>query len=227
MNILMIDEDNNFCEDLSKFLKNNGDMNVISITNNTLDAIENIKDYNKILELILLDLENINIDVDYIVDSAPKNCNVIAFFKTIETAKKHINNPYFQRIFQKPIAFSTFLNYINLQNGIENLEKAKKNILRILSDLGFNINHSGTIFLVEAVVFSKRNKIKKLSDIYTIIGCNHNTDPKIIGWSINNAIKKAVKSGNAHHINSFFKLQDTQKLGAKYIISFFSNYEFN
>jgi chemotaxis response regulator CheB len=109
MNILMIDEDNNFCEDLSKYLKNNGDMTVINVTDNTFDAVKNMKDYNKILELVLLDLENINVNVDYILDNVPKNCNVIAFFETIETAKKHINNPYFQRIFQKPIAWPDVL----------------------------------------------------------------------------------------------------------------------
>ena len=36
------------------------------------------------------------------------------------------------------------------------------------------------------------DKMKKLSDIYTFIAYNHNTEPRIIGWSINNAINKVT-----------------------------------
>lgn len=224
MNIVIIDKDSNFCSELSGFLKSNGNLNVVKAFNNTVDAINYIEKQNKFLELVMLDLEIPNINIDAIIDSLPKNCNLIALSEISETVKKYINYPYFQRIFQKPIPFSTLLNYLNFQNGIETLEHIKKEVLSRLSKIGFNLNHTGTFYLAESVAVAIKSKSKKLSEIYTLLAYNHNTDPKLIGWSINNAINKVIKTCNAETLQDFFKINSTQKLTAKYIINFFINY---
>ncbi len=168
-----------------------------------------------------------NIDINNITTAISKGCNIIALSEIPETVKSYINYPYFQRIFQKPISFSALTNYLSIQNGIETLEDSKKAILEILSDLGFNLNHSGTMYLIEGIAIAIRYKIKKLSEIYTLLAYNHNVDPKIIGWSINNAINKAIKSCNEDKLQNFFKIYDNRKLTAKYIISYFLNYNIN
>lgn len=224
MNIVMIDNDYNFCDNLTKYLKSCGQMNVINVFNNSGEAVNYIEKNNKLLELVMIDLEVPNININSIISSTPKGCNIIALSEIPETVNNYINYPYFQRIFQKPISFSALTNYLSIQNGIETLEDSKKAILGILSDLGFNLNHSGTMYLIEGIAIAMKHKMKKLSEIYTLLAYNHNNDPKIIGWSINNAINKAIKSCNEEKIQNFFKIYDNRKLTAKYIFSYFLNY---
>lgn len=227
MNIVMIDNDYDFCDNFTKYLKSCGEMNVVKVFNNCYDAVNYIEKNNKLLELVMIDLEVPNIDINNITTAISKGCNIIALSEIPETVKSYINYPYFQRIFQKPISFSALTNYLSIQNGIETLEDSKKAILEILSDLGFNLNHSGTMYLIEGIAIAIRYKIKKLSEIYTLLAYNHNVDPKIIGWSINNAINKAIKSCNEDKLQNFFKIYDNRKLTAKYIISYFLNYNIN
>lgn len=224
MNIVMIDKDNIFCNNLIQYLKSNGELGQVKIFNNGNEATDYIVKNGKILELIMLDLEVPNIDISHIVDNLSKQCNIIAFSEEPNTLKKYINYPYFQRIFEKPIPFSSLLNYLHMQNGIETLENLKKNVLKNLSKIGFALNHSGTSYLAEATAISMRTKIKKLADVYTLIAYNHNCDPKIIGWSINNAINKAVKSSTDKQIQNFFQINDNRKLTAKYIVNYFLSY---
>lgn len=224
MNIIIIDNDNNFCDNLSKYFKSNGELGDIKIFNNSNEATDYIIKNNKTLELILVDLEITNINIPYLVDIISNKCNIIALSENPNTLRKYINYPYFQRIFEKPIAYSTILNYLHLQNGVETLENLKKNVLKNLSKIGFALNHAGTSYLAEATAISMRTKIKKLADIYTLIAYNHNCDPKIIGWSINNAINKAVKSSTENELQDFFKINDNRKLTAKYIVNYFLSY---
>lgn len=223
MNIVMIDNDYNFCNNLAQFLKSHGDFNVLKIFNNR-DSIEFINDNKKNLDLIMVDMEVQDITIEELLAIIAKNCNIIAFSENKKTVDKYINYPYFQRIFQKPISFSIILNYLSIQNGIETFEDYKKTVLNTLSKLGFNINHAGTMYLADGTTIAIKNKLKKLSEIYILIAHIYNTDPKIVGWSINNAINKTVKSDKIDKIQSFFNIQTGQKLTAKYIISYFLTY---
>lgn len=225
MNIVIIDIDYNFCNGLAKFFKNSGNFNIAKTFNNIHDALSYIDENKKMLDLIIVDLEFENKDVDTLLSIASKNCNVIAFSENLEIIDKYINYPYFQRVFKKPISFSVILNYISLQNNIETFENYRKNVLKNLSKLGFNINHSGTSYLVESTTLAVKTKMKKLSDIYTLIAYNHDTDPKIVGWSINNAINKTVKISKNNELQTFFNIQKGQKLTAKSIISHFVNFD--
>ena len=99
MNIVMIDKDNIFCNNLIQYLKSNGELGQVKIFNNGNEATDYIVKNGKILELIMLDLEVPNIDISHIVDNLSKQCNIIAFSEEPNTLKKYINYPYFQRIF--------------------------------------------------------------------------------------------------------------------------------
>lgn len=224
MNIVMIDKDNNFCDNLTKYLRGNGELGPVKVFNNGIEATDYVIKNSKILELIMLDLEVPNVDISFLVDNLSNQCKIIALSEQADTIKKYINYPYFQRIFEKPIAHSTILNYLHLQNGVETLENLKKNVLKNLSEIGFALNHAGTAYLAEATAISMRTKIKKLADVYTLIAYNHNCDPKIVGWSINNAINKAVKSSTENQLQDFFNIHDNRKLTAKYIVNYFLSY---
>ena len=223
MNIIMINEDINYCNELKFYLKSHGGFDVIKILDNSTDAINYIKNNKNILDLIMVDLELPNMSIESVLDVMPKNCNLLAVSDEQEKIEKYLNYPYIQRIFQKPISSSNILNYICIQNGIETLENVKKQMIQALSKIGFNISHSGSMYLVEAVALSLRNKIKKLSELYVLIANNHNTDPKLIGWSINNAINKATKTCDENVVLEFFKIDSLKKLTAKFIINFFTH----
>ncbi len=224
MNIIMIDKDYNFCDSLSRYFKSCGEINVVKIFNDVNESIHYLEENNIDLELIILDLEISNMAIDKLLDSISVNCNVIALSNKIEQIENYINFPYFQRIFQKPVSFSAILNYICIQNHIELIHNSKKFVLHTLSELGFNLNHTGTIYLAEGTSLAIKNKIRKLSEIYTLLAYHHNTDPKIVGWSINNAINRAAKLQDEKKLQSFFKIYDNRKLTAKYIINYFLNY---
>lgn len=226
MNIILIDSDYIFCDRLVDYFKNNGNFKILETFDDAQKAVVFINENKNIINLIILclDIQNIDLVLNTILDEKSKNCNVIVLSEFTETLEKHINNPYFQKVFKKPLAFSNLLNYICIQNKIDTFENCKRKVLKSLSNLNFNINHAGTTYLAESTALALKNNLKKLSDINTLVAYNHNTDPKIIGWSINNAINKAVKISEPNKLNNFFNIQDSQKLTAKYIINYFIHY---
>ena len=224
MNILVIDNDYEFCDNLANYIKSCSQTNIVNIFNNYFQAINFIREKDKFPELILLNLDIPNININEFIRTTPKNCKVVALSCVSETISKYINFPFFQRIFQKPIEPSILAKYLNLQNSIETVVISKSSLLEIFPTLGFNLNHSGTMYLIDGITVAVKNKLKKLSDIYALLASSYNNDPKIIGWSINNAINKAILSSGEEKIQSFFKIQDNRKITAKYIFSYFLNY---
>lgn len=226
MDIVLVDKDVDFCNNLSNFFKNTGDINIIEFFNSGSDAINFIEKKKKSYDLIMLDLSTPEVNVPKIIEILPNSCNIIALSDKNKSIKEYINFPYFQRVFQKPISCSAITNYICIQNGIETFDSIRKKVLTVLTSAGFNINHDGTSFLADGVVFSLKNKISKLAEIYTFVAFKHNTSPQIITWSINNAINKTIKMADFTKLSDVLKITQSQRLTAKYIISFFKNYSF-
>lgn len=223
MNIVIIDKDYEFCNSLSKYLKSSGNLECFHFFHTNEDAINFIKFQSKKIDFILFDFNVSDINIDNLIENTPKNCNLVAFSSEKEIIQEYINFPHFQRIFKKPISFSALLSFLNLKNNNEILNDFKEFFLQTLAELGFNLNHSGSTYLMEGTIYAIRNKTKKLSEIYEFLASNHDTTSKIIGWSVNNAINHAVKKGNEKKIQSFFRIYDNRKLTAKYIINHFVN----
>jgi len=223
MNIVIIDKDLDFCDSLSKYLKSSGNLFTLNSFHTNVDAIHFIESQKKKIDFIMFDFNVPDININELIKNTPTNCNLIAFSSEKHTLDKHLNSPYFQRVFEKPVSFSALLSYLNVKNTSDAIENFKNFFLQTLSELGFNLNHAGTTYLLEGTIYAIRNKVKKLSSIYEFLGTNYNTSPKIIGWSVNNAINKAVKSGDEKKIQSFFRIYDNRKLSAKYVINYFMN----
>lgn len=220
MNIIIIDKNNQQRANLENYIRSNTFLCITELFDNIKAANNYLRKRDKFIELVIINLELPDLDIVALHDLLPKNCNIIGICERKKTLDKYINISYIQRVFVNPVSLSTLINYINIQNNLETLETARKNKLRMLYDIGFNINHSGTQYLVEAILFSMRNNVKKLSDIYTLVAYNHNIDPRIIGWSINNAINKTLKTADILVLQEFFKVKDSTKLSAKYIVNF-------
>ena len=223
MNIVIIDKDYEFCNSLSKYLNSNGNLESFHFFHTNTDAMKFIKTHKKKIDFILFDFNVSDIDINNLVENTPKNCNLVAFSSEKKIIQEYINFPHFQRIFKKPISFSALLSFLNSKNNLEALNDFKEFFLQTLAELGFNLNHSGSTYLMEGTIFAIRNKTKKLSEIYDFLASNYDTTSKIIGWSVNNAINHAIKKGNEQKIQNFFRIYDNRKLTAKYIINHFVN----
>jgi len=224
MDIIIVDKNNSFLTTLTQYIRSSGDFNVLKTFSGYSETIAFMHNKSNIYELVILDLELPKLEMSEFLASLPKGCNVIALTSNKESLFELINFPYFQRIFLKPMPLSNLLSYISIQSGIETFENLKKFMVQSLSELGFNLNHSGTQYLIEATILASKNNIRKLSEIYTLLAYKNSEDPKIIGWSINNAINRAIKRCDEKTLYNFFKIYDNRKLSAKYIISFFANY---
>lgn len=224
MNIIIIDKDESFSNTLSQYFKSCGEFNVLKTFSNYAETASFMDDKRNIYELAVLDLELPNLNIEKFLNELPNGCNVIASTTYKEKLVDFNNFPYFQRIFFKPINFSDFLTYISIQNGIDTYEGVRKFMIQNLAELGFNLNHSGTKYLIDGTILAMKSNVKKLSDIYTLLAYRYSEDPKIIGWSVNNAINRAIKHCDESKLHNFFKIYDKRKLSAKYIISYFINY---
>ena len=208
MNIIIIDKESSFTTTLSQYISNCGEFHVLKTFTSFNDVSNFMDNKRNIYELAILDLELPNLNLDKFIVNLPKGCKIIATTSFKEKIIDLINYPYFQKIFLKPIPFSNFLTYISVQNGIETYENVKKFMIQSLSQLGFNLNHAGTSYIIEGTILAMRSNIKKLSDIYTLLGYKCSEDPKIINWSVNNAINKAIKVCDEKNIQNFFKIYD-------------------
>lgn len=221
MNIVVIDNDLKFCDSLSRYLKSSGNLESLNTFHTNIDAIHFIETHKEKLDFIMFDFDTT--DINELIEKIPKTCNLIAFASEKHIFQKYVNSPHYQRFFEKPVSFPALLSYLDSKNTTEAMEDFKNFFLQTLSELGFNLKHSGTTYLLEGTIYAIKNRTKKLSNIYEFLAITYNTTSKIIGWSINNAINRAVKNGNEKDIQSFFRIYDNRKLSAKYIINYFVN----
>ena len=224
MDIIIIDKDDLFSTTLGQYIKGCGDFNILNTFSTYSETHNFMADKRNTYELAILDLELPNLNIDEFLEDLPKGCNVIALTSYKEKLLEYVNFPHFQRIFLKPVPLSNLLAYISIQNGIETYENLKNFMIQSLAELGFNLNHSGTQYLIEGTILALKSNIRKLAEIYTLLAYKHSEDPKIIGWSVNNAINRAIKHCEEGVLYNFFKIYDNRKLSAKYIISYFINY---
>ena len=116
-----------------------------------------------------------------------------------------------------------------LRNTIEQSEREK--ISKILIDLGFNFNWSGTIYLQDSILYVHSykgsysfEKIKR--DVYSQVAIYNNTTSDRVKWSVERAIKymfKAQTKESYGKIESLLKITYPRKPGAKHLISVIAN----
>ena len=115
-----------------------------------------------------------------------------------------------------------------LKNTIEYSQKQK--ISNILSDIGFDYNLSGTVYLQESILYAHTYKgsynferVKR--DIYSQIAQSNNTTSDRVKWAIERAIKYLYKKDKVDYdyVEELFKIPYSQRITPKQIISVISN----
>ena len=223
MNIIMLDKNEIFGKELEEYLRIHGISNTVTVFNTMRNSISYFAKHPYGIDLILFNFEIIDFELQCFMDSIPGGCSVIGIASSKNDINSFINYPHVQRIFINPISTYTIFDYLIKYNSHLIQDNTKIIISQILNELGFSANHSGTTYILEGSMFARKNKISRLSDIYTFVAFNYNTEPRLVGWSVNNAINHAIRTGNEKKIQSFFKITDNQRLTAKFIINYFMN----
>lgn len=231
MNIIIIDPDDTFCKSTSQYLKSHSGINTLKTFPSVSHAMPFLDSNQPLLDLIIFNFAVLDVNIRELNSHIPKDCGLLAITEEDTDIQAYINYPYVQRVFQKPISCSDLMLYLSIQNHIETFDNTKKFIVDMLSKIGFSQNHVGTDYIIQGTIIAKRNQLKKLSDIYNLVAYQYHTEPRLVGWSINNAINHALKSSSEKKIQDFFQIYDNRKLTAKYVINYFvhkkiEDYEF-
>ncbi len=224
MKIITIDKDRGFFDSLAKYFRGSDEIEMVDNFLNIEEAVSAFSDKSYYIDFIFLDLREQHMDLKLLENAMPISAEIIAFYNTDMEMKNYINAPNFKRVFAKNISYASLLSYLRSQKASPNMRNVKNYISKTLATLGFNLNHSGTNFLVEGTLLAITHRSYKLIEIYRGIANIYHSDEKLVSWSITNAINKALKSGDEKKLQSFFQIHDNRRITAKYIITYFSNY---
>ncbi len=118
-------------------------------------------------------------------------------------------------------------NYLN-----DYLKLSKKEQLRkILKEIGFNLNLSGTIYLIDCILYansfrSPGSSEKLEKDIYSYVAQKNNTTIQKVKWSIERAIRYMHESHTKDtykHVEEYLAVEYPQKPTPKLVINTLSD----
>ena len=225
MNVLIVDNDQKFCEDFLKCMNQNLPSTNVEISDNIWISCEDLEGNPKKFDFAIIDFETVGNDA-VIFAKKFKNCKVIGVTSNVNLLTKITNKPIFYRLFYKPLDVNDIVNFIRLQHRMIISKKAKdiskNSVLNTLIDLGFKVNQNGTRFLADCIGICINKKIVKLKEIYRELGEQIGVSYEIISWSINYAICQANVDSNNDKLYRFFNIYDNRKVTAKTIIEFFA-----
>ena len=229
MNVLIVEKENSFCNVITKELLKRKSIERVSAFN-TKEELNNCYHLNEndsqIFELGIVDLDFIETDC---LDFCKKYSihNLIGLSANTKTINKFINCSNILRIFKKPLNINDVLSYLDRQYKMTNNEQNQKGLINRLSDLGFNVSHAGTLFLVESINYAIESHVSKTQDIYSVIANKNDTKESVVKWAIYNCINYAYNGDYDKRLEKFLKIYDGRKPTPKYIIEYFVNFANN
>lgn len=115
-----------------------------------------------------------------------------------------------------------------IHNKVENSHKEK--VQKILKEIGFNFKLSGTIYLLDAILYVHSYKgsysFEKLNkDVYSYIGAINNTTAYRVKWAIERMLKYYYEDEKSDFtiIEKYFDVKYPQKITPKLVISVLAN----
>lgn len=201
-----------------------------NILSSISESITNLKLYNFYIcetPKIFNELKNHAIDIIvFNINTMKTNLLKFIYQNSIEFYQKSIIILYENKKELKNIINEDFEKYVfkyikksdklNLINSLRTLNYIKENnhdeiILKIkieknLKKIGFNLNHNGTKYLVEAIQYLHLNNIEniKLNNIYHYLSQKHNKSENTIKGNIRKATEYMYKHYNQNAIVDFF-----------------------
>lgn len=107
----------------------------------------------------------------------------------------------------------------------------KEEVMDILSKFGFDFKLSGSVYLLESIVYARTYKgtysFEQLAkDIYSHVAENNNTTVDRVKWSIERSIKYMYKrhtKASYEYVEKYFNIKYPEKLTPKLVINFVTN----
>ena len=231
MNVLIVENDLKFANLLSSEFKKSDKVSNVTIVK-SIDDLYVTKDdgYSELavkeditcydLTIANIDLMKNTIDDLYYVGSK----DYIGLSSNNKIITKYINSSNFTRVLKMPICIKDFVSYLNNQFHLfdENIEKIDDfNLVSKLSFLGFNVSHSGTHYLAEAIKLALNKNYHNISKLYEDLSSMFYTTTSSIKWAIYNSVNWAYNGDFEKKMDKFFKIYDGRKPTPKYIIDYF------
>ena len=221
MNVLIVDRDKSFADVITGFLKESSIIEDVCYLNPDSSNDFKLSEDNFDFDISFVSLDSNLVDSFYYIS---QKSNLIGISPNASLTRKYINNPIFKRIFQKPVDIVSIVKYLDFQYGFGITKKSLSlDAINLLSNCGFGINYTGTLYLAECIVEAKNRYYFKFNELATIVGKKNNVSTEIVIWSIRNAINRTLKTCGESRLLRALKIYDDRRPTAKYIIEYMSN----
>ncbi len=208
---------------INKIVVKNEDLKIVGIAN----TLEETKDLFKVIEADLIITTNrniVNLVKNKFIAHQPSIVLISKTKMSTVSTKKVLHLDYSLSFSEMAKKISMFIR--------KNLTSSDKEVVtEMLLKLGFDFKLSGTLFLLDAIVYARTFKgtysFETLAkDIYTYVAENNNTTVKRVKWSIERPIhymhKKCTKE-DYKNIEKCFKIEYPEKLTPKLVINVLVN----
>ncbi len=215
-NLLIIDNDISYIQNILS----NISKSIINIKLYNFYLFQDKEIFNEIIsnniDIIIFNIDMIKIDlVKFIYQNNIEfyEKSIIILYNDIKELKK-ILTPYYTKYIFKCIKKSSNAN--NLIKSLRTLTYIKENnyneviieikVKKILKKLGFNLNHSGTKYIIDAIKFLYINNVEefKLKDIYFYLGKKYGKSENTIKGNIRRSIEYMYKNHDKNTLLDFF-----------------------
>lgn len=226
VNLLIVDDDLNFCKNITNVLTKNKNVRICKICTNGLEALNvlNKEDIDIIILDIIMPTCN-GIDVLNALSSQKNskyNNSIIVISGEFSFFQQLVNNPFVYDYILKGSSNDKVLKQVNklIENKDISLQRAK--IANELKKIGYDINYKGTIYLIDAIFqmyLYKENFIDNLQkDIYPIISKMYNKSVHNIKCNITNATELMYYKCDINTLKEYFNFYDDTKPTVKTVI---------
>lgn len=235
LNMAIADDNLNFSKAIMNSINsNNSNIRVIALMTDGKETINILKSSDNI-DLILLDLKMPTMSgLDVLEELKKDNIkkyddSIIIISGEYTSVPKLIKNPMVHDFINKGIELEKIVNKINLlakEKISSRLDKElKKRATKELLYLGYNLNHKGTQYLIDAIcIIADTEKMENMDNsnlirnIYPIIGKRYNKTPHNIKCCVNLATTYMFYECDNEKLQKYFFIQKDEKPCTKTII---------
>ena len=217
MNVLIVDKDKCFVSAISKMIKKDSQVSKVKVYNDELSLSHTLNELETEYELGFIDLDTVS-TTDFINN---ENTKYIVYSSNAKRIKKYINNPFIQRVFQKPINLTNLSKYLSNYCNVLTNTQTENNIMQELTSIGFNQSSKGTQYICEAIEGAIKGVAKSTKDICTYVAQKNSATSNQVLWAINNSINSMLKSNYRKTYLDFFNIIDNRKPTPKLILDYY------
>lgn len=228
MNLLIADSDFLYIKNLINYIgKRDNFIKIVNVATNGNEILEGIK--NKNIDLLLLDSKIQKYSILKIFDNILEfklkyNIHIIILSNDIGREEKRLKYKNAIDIIDKSIGIEKIYEEIKKITKSENqINYIRKKVMNQLIYLGFNIKHSGTQYLYEAITLIYEENIEILVEglenyIYERIAKKYNKSKEKIKNNIFKSINYMYITSDFEKIKTFFNLHEECKPTPRLII---------